>query len=65
MPYCPRHNYEWTWGEPPCPQCVNGENAENAAEPARYGRRELLISISGLITAVIRKPRGGKADGQG
>jgi len=60
MPYCPKHNYEWRWGEPDCPQCL-AENAEN--EPARYGRREILISISGIITVIItRKPRG-KANG--
>ena len=63
MPYCPTHDYEWTWGEPPCPKCVNGEAAENA-ESAQFSRRELLISISGLITAVItRKPSRGKANG--
>ena len=66
MPYCPTHDYEWTWGEPPCPRCLAGENAENAeaAESVRFSRREILISISGLITAVItRKPSRGKANG--
>lgn len=63
MPYCPKHNYSWRWGEPPCPRCLAGENAENAESAARYGRREILVSISGIITAVIRKPSRGKANG--
>jgi len=21
MPYCPTHDYEWSWGQPSCPGC--------------------------------------------